>query len=165
MNELEHRIMGNQSIASSFKGILRLSPVVDGEGPYDFLVETYFKNFNSSFKDADAAIKSESVKLNFADGAYNDTTKALNGELKRFSSPDAFYNAKLPVTDSIGNYVNINMGIDGTVFGSLEDSKNNNDFRNGFPVLEANNLVIGLEKIRPNETKELAEGRQAQYNE
>lgn len=158
MNELEHRIMGNQSIASSFKGILRLSPVVDGEGPYDFLVETYFKNFNSSFKDADAAIKSESVKLNFADGAYNDTTKALNGELKRFSSPDAFYNAKLPVTDSIGNYVNINMGIDGTVFGSLEDSKNNNDFRNGFPVLEANNLVIGLEKIRPNETKELADG-------
>lgn len=158
MNELEHRIMGNQPIASSFKGILRLSPVIDGEGPYDFLVEKYFKNFNSSFKDADSVITSENVKLNFADGAYNDTTKALNGELKRYSSEDVFYNGKLPVTDSIGTYVNINMGLDGTVFGSIEDSKNNNDFRNGFPIIEANNLVVGLEKIRPNETKELANG-------
>lgn len=158
MNELEHRIMGNQSIANSFKGILRLSPVVDGEGPYDFLVETYFKNFNSSFKDADEMISSEAIRLNFADGAYNDTTKALSGELKRFSGEDVFYNAKLPVTDSIGNYVNINMGVDGTVFGSIEDSKNNNNFRNGFPIIEANNLVIGLEKIKPNRTKELAPG-------
>ena len=44
--------MGNQSIASSFKGILRLSPIMDGKPPYDFLVESYYNDFNykSSFK-------------------------------------------------------------------------------------------------------------------
>lgn len=148
MNELQNRIMCNQSIANSFKGILRLSPITDGDKNDEFLEPQYYTNFSD-----------EISKLNFADGSYNGTEKGLFGELNRYSGDDKFYNGKLPVTDSVGNYMNMNLGIDGTVFGSKEDRKNNNDFKNGcFPVIESNSIVIGLEKIKQNRSKETVFG-------
>lgn len=151
MNDLEHRIMGNISIAKSFKGILRISPIIDGKEIDEFLVTPYYKNFNGAFKDSVVESESKLIKLNFADGSYNETGKPLSGDLKRYSNEDVFYNAKLPVTDSVGNYMNINMGCDGTVFGSKTNSIYNNNFEsNSFPVLEANALTIGLEKIKPD---------------
>lgn len=152
--------MGNIPIAKSFKGILRVSPIIDGTYIDNFLTENYYKNYNPAFEEGkDSDIPVDKIKLNFADGSYNSTEKALDGMLNRYSSSDHFKNGKLPVTDSVGNYMNFNVGTDGTVFGSAENEKNNNDIENGsFPILESNHIVIGLEKIKLNENKKVISG-------
>lgn len=150
--------MGNISIAKSFKGILRVSPIIDGPEKDEFLIESYYKNFNPAFKEAsDSPLPVKTVKLDFSDGSYNATTKALSSELEKYKSDDIFYKGKLQVSDSVGNYMNINVGRDGTVFGSVEDEHNNNDFgTNNFPVLEADHLVIGVENRKTHINKKRA---------
>lgn len=147
--------MANVPIAKSFKGILRISPIMDGPDADKLLTEKYYKNYNPAFEEGkDSGLDPENAKLDFADGAYSSTQKPLDGELIRYSSQDKFKNGKLPVTDSLGNYMNFNVGLTGTVFGSAENEKNNNNIENGsFPVLEANHIVIGVKKIKTHVQK------------
>lgn len=148
VDRIKYREMAEQSIAKTFKGILRVAHVQEAtDKDEDFYFNPIY--YGTPTK----GIANESTGY---DSAYN----GLSGSLLRYTfTGDNYKNAKLPVTDSLGNYLNLNVGADGITFGSDELNNGNNadtvtfkqllydkSFQQEriFPVLEAKNAIIGL---------------------
>lgn len=136
--------MGNVSIAKSFKGILRISPIIDSDTPDEFLNAKLYRNFNTDSSRVDASA-----------GGYFATAKGLDGQMDRYKGENEFVNGMLPVTDSVGNFLNFYVSTNGVLFGSFKDESENNEYNNGehFPIIEAKKIIIGLEPIKTHDKK------------
>ena len=106
----EERNMAGKFIEQTYKGILRVANNIDlTEGEDDeFLSPTYYANDNTSYH-----------------RGLNEVRQFLveGDENKRFSSTYSYTNLKLPVTDSMGNYLNFSLGVNGSLIGSTKTSK------------------------------------------
>jgi hypothetical protein len=114
--------MGEYSIAKSFKGILRIAHIIDTiEGdPDTFLNPTYYGTPTARI---DISGKATSKQKGTATAYYS-----LNGgnTIKRYNSDDHLKNRRVPMTDSMGNFVNWWVGTDGVTIGSDENINGNN---------------------------------------
>ena len=146
--------MAEKSIAKTFKGILRVANVQEATDQN----EDYY--FNPIYYGTpNKGIASESTGY---DSAYN----AMSSLLIRYSFPeDPYRNNSVPITDSLGNYMNINVSGDSVTFGSDEQNNGNNADKQNFtqllynktfsqekifPVLTADKLIVGLkERVLP----------------
>lgn len=155
--------MALQSISKSFKGILRIANVQEAT----IKEEDYF--FNPIYYGIPTkGIANEST-------GYNSAYNALTGSLIRYSFPDDPYkHSKVPITDSLGNYMNINIGADSITIGSDELNNGNNADRvtftqlldnksftqdKIFPVVQAPKLIIGLkERVLPEAKNSINDG-------
>lgn len=156
---ISYREMAEQSIARSFKGILRVSNVLEAnpEEPDLFLNPYYYAQPTGSISEQSEFIGDASAAL------------ALDGQTNRYSFPsDPYKHKKVPVTDSLGHYVNLNVGEGGTTIGSDELNNGNEsdvvqfkqilgehvfDQEKVFPVIKSDTMIIGLEPITQPENK------------
>lgn len=163
-DKITNRTMAEYSIAKSYKGILRISHIMEliEEESDDFLHPTYFGNPSELMNISGGAYKSREY-------GYQTAIKAMEaGSIKRYDSAnprianDELKLNRVPMTDSMGNYTNWNVGIHGITIGSNPDI-NGNDLALSsfaqrenpsdqivqprlFPVLKTSkNIVIGLE--------------------
>lgn len=148
LNYNENRDMLNKPISSTFKGILRIS----NNNNLDTLS-------NDKFLSDEFYIEKDSSR--WFGGGINLTQNFLSDDIKtnRFSSDDEYTNLKVPVTDSMGNYLNFSLGERGTLIGStstivLEEK----DAILGFKTLKASSLEIGKEERVKGEKKEIKGG-------
>lgn len=160
-----YRVMAEQPISHTFKGILRVANVLEADTE-----KGEDKFFNSAYYGIpEGYISSQNV-------GYASAGPALDGQLNRYTFiGDSYKNKKIPVTDSLGHYVNLNVGQDGTTIGS-DESNNGNDvsiesftqiinnitFNQDkiFPVVEAPDITIGLEsKEHPNSKVRVISGQ------
>lgn len=157
ISKLQERIMGEYSIAKSYKGILRIAHIKDmGDNKDDYATDELL---NPTFYGTPSELIDISGKESATSAAgYANAIKALSGGLKRYNR---FVNDKLrlnrvPVTDSMGNYINWNIGFDGVTIGSNElingyDHSNTTisgvTFQRLFPVLKTNNITVGMKKM------------------
>lgn len=163
----QNRIMGDYSIAKSFKGILRIGHILD-----------LIKNENDTFFNPTYYGKPSKL-INISGGAYEsqqigwDTpSKGMDGTIERYSNNNAAIKdddlkiQRVPMTDSMGNYLNWNIGFEGITIGSDENINSNSieierflqannlgtkvksdEFiwqEKYFPVLESGEILIGL---------------------
>ena len=155
IDKLEHRIMGEYSIAKSFKGILRIAHIKDvssdATNTDEFLNPTFYGNPTDLM---DISGKESSKQS----AGYANAIKALQGGLSRYNcyTLDKLRLNRVPVTDSMGNYLNWNVGLDGVTIGSNEKINGyspakikieNCTYQELFPVLKTNNLTVGLTKM------------------
>lgn len=107
--------MAEYPIAKSFKGILRISPIQE---LLENKVDEIFNPSYYNFIDTPKAINSDKS----VDGQISVIAEAssvlANNSVKRFNSGDEFINQKLPITDSMGNFLNISLGHNSVVFGT-----------------------------------------------
>lgn len=162
------RIMADKSISKSFKGILRIAHILDGDGADDNnkLSQLFYRNFrameNRKLVNIDG--KTDTENMTGYPKAYPYGLDESN-PISRYKSDDPFINAKLPICDSLGNYVNINIGLNGIVFGSDEMIGKANTEKvmldsgalcdKYFPVIKAKGLVLGLTEIKKTSEKKL----------
>lgn len=89
---------------------------------------------------------------------YANAIKALTGGLKRYNrfNNDKLRLNRVPITDSMGNYLNWNVGFDGFTIGSNESINgydpstttiNDVTYQRLFPVLKTNNITVGMKKM------------------
>ena len=136
----EERNMVKKVIDQTYKGILRVANNIDLiEGEKDeFLSPTYFAKDNTPYQ-----------------RGLNEVHQFLTGgdENKRFASSDTYTTLKLPVTDSMGNYLNFSLGVNGSLIGSQESAgtiiEGSTQFDDSdtttFAVLQSNNPIkVGL---------------------
>lgn len=155
----QNRIMGEYSIAKSYKGILRIAHIVDLiQGVNDqFLNPAYYGS--PKFR-LDISGKSNSSKQTGVQSAIH----ALKGQsqvgISRYDFPeDELKNRRVPMTDSMGNYLNWNVGHDGVTIGSndsiagtsqqyqvfYQNSHKNHPIyqEKFFPVYKTNTIIVG----------------------
>ena len=158
------RTMGQQSISKSFKGILRISHIMELiEGENDIftsnLNSTYYGNPDDLLNISGSAYKSDTY-------CYQTAIKAFDGGINRYNSSnpnignDTLKLHRVPLTDSMGNYLNWNVGSDGVTIGSEEENNGDIKLHNSsndekiFPILKSKELIIGLEnKLLPSDKK------------
>lgn len=162
------RIMADKSISKSFKGILRIAHILDGDTSDDSnkLSQLFYRNFRAMENRKLVNIDGKPDKENVTGypKAYPYGLDETN-PIARYKSDDPFINAKLPICDSLGNYVNINIGLNGIVFGSDENigkaytekvSLDSGELCDKyFPVLKARGLVLGMTEIKKTSEKKL----------
>lgn len=149
--------MGDYSIAKSFKGILRIAHIKDmGDSMSEYAIDEFL---NPSFYGTPSELIDLSGKETAATTAgYANAIKALSGGLKRYNrfSLDKLRLNRVPVTDSMGNYINWNVGFDGLTIGSNESingydpsttTVNGVTYQKLFPVLKTNNITVGMKKM------------------
>lgn len=163
-DKITNRTMAEYSIAKSFKGILRISHIMEliEQESDDFLYPTYFGNPSELMNISGGAYKSREY-------GYQTAIKAMeSGSIQRYDSAnprianDELKLNRVPMTDSMGNYTNWNIGLHGITIGSNPDI-NGNDLAltsfyqrenyneqivqpKLFPVLKTNkNIIVGLE--------------------
>ena len=164
----ENRIMAEYSIAKSFKGILRIGHILE------LVKNEEDRLFNSTYYGIPKALMNISGGTYSSDEiGYNTPIDGMNGSINRYNSSnpnigdDKLKLNRVPMTDSMGNYLNWNIGLDGVTIGSNEDingteidlahftqtdyisifnNKNNNLIwqEKYFPVVESGKIVIGL---------------------
>lgn len=163
-NELKHRIMADQSIARSFKGILRVADIKDLK---DGVADEFF---NKEYYGAPTGALS-SIQDKFYDSAY----RALMGATVRYSVEDEYRENKVPVTDSLGYYINLNLGAESSTIGSDDANNGNSEAsvnftqllqpttvsqKQIFPVLETKTMSVGLEsRVLPSAKKKVGVGK------
>jgi hypothetical protein len=164
-SKIQNRIMGDYSIAKSYKGILRLSHImelVESEPDY-FLNPFYFGNPTELMNISGGTYKGKEY-------GFQTPIKAMSsgGGIKRYESTngrilnDELRLNRVPMTDSMGNYLNWNVGLNGVTIGS-DENINGNDYSISsfyqwqgkqrekvyqskiFPILETYEVTIGLE--------------------
>lgn len=151
--------MGEYSIAKSYKGILRIAHIVDLiQGVNDqFLNPAYYGS--PKFR-LDISGKSNPSKQTGVQSAIH----ALKGQsqvgISRYDFPeDELKNRRVPMTDSMGNYLNWNVGHDGVTIGSndliagtsqqyqvfYQNSHKNHPIyqEKFFPVYKTNTIIVG----------------------
>lgn len=166
IKKLENRIMGDYSIAKSFKGILRIAHILElVKNEKDFYKNpTYYGRPSKLMNISGGSYESEEI-------GFPNPSKGLDGTITRYSNSNSEIEGddlkvqRVPMTDSMGNYMNWNIGFDGVTIGSNEDinstsieiekftqkdfltSQSTNDFiwqKKYFPVLESGEIIIGL---------------------
>ena len=148
--KIPERKMAEVSIAKSFKGILRIAHISDVESTDDDV----FSN-TSLYATSDALPKNIQHI-----GSFN-ALPALIGKTTRYNYPnDKLRDCRAPITDSVGNYLNWNIGITGVTIGSNENINYKlleKDESKVFPVLKTSNVIVGLEKIKVKINKKTIE--------
>lgn len=157
ISKLEHRKMGEYSIAKSFKGILRIAHIKDmGDNTNEYAIDEFL---NPTFYGTPSELMDISGKESETTSAsYANAIKALSGGLKRYNrfTLDKLRLNRVPVTDSMGNYLNWNVGFDGVTIGSNESINgydpstielNKVTFQKLFPVFKTNNITVGMKKM------------------
>lgn len=142
---MSERIMAEVSIAKSFKGILRIAHISDVES-----------NDNDVFSNKSLYTTSDKLPKNIQNIGYPYALPALVGEITRYNYPeDSLRDKRVPVTDSVGNYLNWNVGLNGVTIGSNEkiNKKLLKNDSSTFPVLITNHVIVGLEKIAIKDVK------------
>ena len=139
----EERDMAGKAISNTYKGILRISNNSE-----------LVKYTKDTFLSEDYYFKSDSDE--WVGGGQNLTkTFFSDSSTGRFNFEDAYTNLKLPVTDSMGNYLNFSLGVNGTLIGNYPEIgvyKETIDFiseeiEENFPIVKTNNpLFIGLQE-------------------
>lgn len=154
--------MADQSIARSFKGILRVANVQD----LNLNIPDVF--FESNYYGTPKGMLADQPE------SYDTAYYGLSGAMARYSSDDPYISNKVPVTDSLGYYLNINLGAESTTIG-FDESNNGNvadkeTFQQTlepmtvvqdkvFPVFEAPTVTVGLiKKNLPNEKSTVTHG-------
>lgn len=128
---INSRIMGDQSIAKSFKGILRVAHNMDllNSGNDNFLTtdETGKKKLNQKFYGTPSElINISGGEIQSSEIGYPTPITGLSGLMRRYTQDNERITRnpllanKLPLTDSMGNYLNWNMGSDAVTIGSDE---------------------------------------------
>ena len=167
--------MGDYSIAKSYKGILRIGPILD------LVRDKDDELFNSTYYGRPRALVDLSKGLVNADEkGFRNPHDGLSGQISRYVNIDEEGNIRdelrhlrVPMTDSMGNFLNWHIGLDGITIGSnydingtsveiehFLDSKRKEDQELSnvspenyktilqdkyFPVMEAEEIVIGLQ--------------------
>ena len=165
-NKDELRIMAEKSIAKSFKGILRISHILE------MMQNENDEFFNPSYYGRPKSLMNISGgKYESLETGYHNPLPGMDGTINRYSSNNSKIKSddlrlqRVPMCDSMGNYLNWNIGLDGVTIGcnesinsnhiDLEDFKqqditktNNSDRiiwqKKYFPVLESGQILIGL---------------------
>lgn len=165
-NKDELRIMAEKSIAKSFKGILRISHILE------MMQNENDEFFNPSYYGRPKSLMNISGgKYESLETGYHNPLSGMDGTINRYSSNNSKIKSddlrlqRVPMCDSMGNYLNWNIGLDGVTIGcdesinsnhiDLEDFKqqditktNNSDRiiwqKKYFPVLESGQIFIGL---------------------
>lgn len=165
-NKKENRIMGDYSISKSYKGILRIAHILD-------LVEGDSVNFTDQFLnstyygDPTELMNISGGQIRSKEYGYQTPIKGMEGSIKRYTSQNNRFGNddlrinRIPMTDSMGNYLNWNIGLDGITIGSNDDINGNSisltSFRQRenpdedfiqkviFPIVTSKEMVIGLE--------------------
>ena len=158
--------MGEKSIAKSFKGILRIAHILDlVRDEEDVLFNpTYYSKPKGLMNISGGTLESP-------EAGFHNPIKGMDGTITRYSSEakndDELLTHRVPMTDSMGNFLNWNIGLDGVTIGSNEEinsssieleSFKQNDIINKhnisdrpiwqekyFPVLESGEIIIGLQ--------------------
>lgn len=114
MARIQNRTMGEYSIAKSFKGILRIAHIIDTiQGDPDiFLNPTYYGTPTARL---DISGSADSKQKGVDSAVYS---LKGDGTINRYNSNDEFKNCRVPMTDSMGNYLNWNVGSNGITIGS-----------------------------------------------
>lgn len=107
VDRILHRDMSEQAIALSFKGILRIAAVLDLQSEYED------KMLNPIYYGSPEGLVSAQSQSEDRFSKYKDYARYTFDE-------DAYKNKKFPVTDSLGYYLNFNVGEDSTTIGSDE---------------------------------------------
>lgn len=136
---MEERKMAKVSIAKSFKGILRIAHISDVESTND-------DNFNNK----SLYTTSDNLPKGIQNIGSLNAIPALAGQMTRYNYPnDSLKDRRVPVTDSVGNYLNWNVGLDGVTIGSNVDINYKLLYSydsQTFPVLKSNkNIIVGLQ--------------------
>ena len=127
------RNVTNEQINKSYKGILRIAPIYDVN---DITEDNY---------DNEELYGEDTQTLSSTKG-YLSAYPGLIGNTIRYSFPnDELKNCRLPVTDSAGNYLNWNVGLNGVTIG---DDKIK--YPEDYTILRADNIFVGLEKNKAN---------------
>lgn len=160
VERIKFREMADQPIARSFQGILRITGIYEKQ---DSQEDEFFNPFYYGKPEGYT-----SDQLSYPDSINAKSFFEGSGNSSRYSFKDDKYrDKKLPVTDSIGNYLNLNVGEDSTTIGSDEEN-NGNDASTVtftqvlspgkftqekiFSVLNANRVVVGREeRVNPTE--------------
>lgn len=167
--------MGEKSIAKSFKGILRISHILDlVKGEDDELFNpTYYGRPKSLINIAGNNYQS-------MEKGFHNPKAGMDGTISRYvhtdetTGQDELLDKRIPLCDSMGNYLNWNVGLNGVTIGSNEDINSNsitleyfqqNDIIKNqsnpnniiwqekyFPILECGEIILGLQnKEYPND--------------
>ena len=164
----ENRIMAEYSIAKSFKGILRIGHILE------LVKNEKDRLFNSTYYGIPKSLMNISGGTYSSDEmGYNTPIDGMNGSITRYTSANEYIGDdklkinRVPMTDSMGNYLNWNIGLDGVTIGSNEDingssidlehftqtdyfslfNSNNKNLiwqEKYYPVIETGKIVIGL---------------------
>ena len=138
---IEERKVTDKQIKDSYKGILRIAPFFDVSD----IKDDNYKNKNLYCYDECDILSSHKSQVS----AYH----ALIGNSVRYNFPDdELKHCRLPVTDSVGNYLNWNVGLNGVTIGSQES----NDIQSEF--FQTENICVGLEKNKSNKTNQSENG-------
>ena len=159
-SKITQRIMGDMSIAKSFKGILRIAHILElVEGQDDDITKeienpTYYGIPKQLVNISSGVVESPQI-------GYPNPIIGLDGNMIRYSQSNPtiqknpLLENRLPLTDSMGNYLNWNVGLDGVTIGS---NSNINNFTHTslslntpqpFPILKTeNSVIVGMEKSK-----------------
>lgn len=137
MSLSEDRNMVGKPISKTYMGILRIA-----------------NNLNLVDYTTDAFLSKEYYTLSSDNKFYgkglNDAINFLSASenIKRFKTADNYTHLKLPVTDSMGNFLNFSLGTSGSIIGSnAETGLYISGSNSNFITLKSNNtLYIGLEE-------------------
>lgn len=184
LNKDETRVMGEKSISKTFKGILRISHILDLVKNEDdrLFNPTYYSRPKTLMNISGGAYES-------LETGYHNPLAGMDGTISRYSKNnpkienDDLRLQRVPMCDSMGNYLNWNIGLDGVTIGSDENINSNaidlesfkqNDIiasttlsnqliwqEKYFPILEAGEIHIGLnnkeypsDKFKVNQTSQ-----------
>ncbi len=126
--------MGGKPITNTYKGILRIANNIDLE--------------NTTIDYFDSKIYYEDKWLGNGD---NNTKNYFDSEssIRRYRTGDEYTNLKLPVTDSVGNYMGLSLGVDSALIGPsiFKDTEINNNLKRSFTTIDVpnNSIIIGKE--------------------
>lgn len=146
-SQIPSRDVTQSPISKSFKGILRVSNVKEiTDKPDVFLNEDYYGEFVPSI--SNPTWEPEGIQ---------GTESVLSGENERYLTSDDYTTLKLPVTDSLGNYMNFSLGTSSSLIGNI--SRNNVLEENlNFYDLTSSTIKVGLSEIKKEVDKELNGG-------
>ena len=162
--------MGDYSIAKSYKGILRIANIMQfNQGQVDELLNPYYYGAPQGLMNI-----SGGTIGNTKEYGYPNPISGMQGTSNRYTSvnpsvaDDELKLLRVPMTDSMGNYLNWNVGLDGVTIGSNGDINGNklkfDSFKQkdtdtliaqeiNFPILETKRLIVGLVNKVPQEQK------------
>lgn len=163
MEKKSSRIMGEQSIANSFRGILRIghiSPLLydkNGDIKSDKLYtitkegKLTVNNSNGYYITQKERGNDGSKLLNLS-SVQNTATNALSGNLNRYNESNTSIESirinQVPLTDSLGNFLNWFVGESKVTIGSYISSN--------YPSLKSSTALIGLEAKQYRNNKEFS---------
>lgn len=149
MEYLDERDMVGKAISSTYKGILR---VANNLNLIDYTTDTFLS------KDYYTSIDDNAFYGNGTNSVYDFLSSG--NAIKRFKSENSYFNLKLPVTDSMGHFMNFYLGDEGSTIGTYSETGKYIDGREfNFSTLQSSNPIqIGLEERKAAAAKTIKGG-------